>query len=90
MRHVVGFTKKITEHPFHILEIGDQPVPFNVGQFVKIEPVGNWLQIYQVGTRIYPDQLCTTIVIGDLPPAGALSDGENWSDAADWTVSRGQ
>ncbi|MGV1757487.1 MULTISPECIES: hypothetical protein [Rhizobium] len=90
MRHVVGFTKKITEQPFHILEISDQPVPFSVGQFVKTEPTGNWLQIYQIGTRINDDQLYTTVVIGDLPPAGALSDGENWSEAPDWTGGRRQ
>lgn len=87
MRHVVGFTKKITEQPFHIVEIDSQPAPFNVGQFVKMEPLGDWLQIYQVGTRIYDDQLYTTVVIGDLPPAGALSDGENWSNAAEWSSS---
>lgn len=90
MRHIVGFTKKITEQPFRTVEINDQPAPFNVGQVVKMEPSGDWLQIYQIGTRIYEDQLYTTVVIGDLPPAGALSDGENWSEAPDWTNAQRQ
>lgn len=90
MRHVVGFTKKITEQPFHTIEINGEAAPFNTGQFVKIGPSGDWLQVYQIGPRVYADQLYTTVVIGELPPAGALSDGENWSDAPDWTSARSQ
>lgn len=84
MRHLIGFTKKVTEQPFHLVETDSQSPQFTVGQAVKIEPSANWLQIYQIGTRVYPDELHTTVIVGDLTPAGALSDGENWSGAPDW------
>ncbi|MDE1992949.1 MAG: hypothetical protein KGI75_10625 [Rhizobiaceae bacterium] len=84
MRHLVGFTKKITEPPFYVIETDGHAAVFNVGQFVKIEQSGNWLQIYQIGTQVYLDQLFTTVVVNDPLPAGALGDGENWSDAPDW------
>ena len=85
MRHVVGFTKKITEQPFHIVE--DQTLQFSVGQFVKIEPSDDWLQIYQVGTQVHVDRLYITVIVGDPLPSGSLSKGENWSAAVDWTKS---
>jgi hypothetical protein len=85
MRHVVGFTKKITEQPFHIVE--DQTLQFSVGQFVKIEPSDDWLQIYQVGTQVHVDRLYITVIVGDPLPGGSLSKGENWSAAVDWTKS---
>ncbi|WP_112802059.1 hypothetical protein [Rhizobium sp. SYY.PMSO] len=85
MRHVIGFAKKISEQPFHIVETDSQSPPFAVGQAVKIEAAGGWFQIYQIGTRVYPTELYTTLIVGDLPPAGVLSDGEDWSNAYDWT-----
>jgi hypothetical protein len=85
MRHVVGFTKTITKQPFHIVE--DQSLQFSVGQFVKIAPSDDWLQIYQVGTQVYVDRLYMTVIVGDPLPGGSLSKGENWSAAVDWTKS---
>jgi hypothetical protein len=87
MRHIIGFTKKLTDRPFHVIETEGQASPFTVGQFVKVEPSGDWLQILQIGTQVYVNELYTTVVVGDPPPAGSLSDGENWSDAADWSES---
>ena len=87
MRHIIGFTKKVTEEPFHIVETDGQTTAFNIGQFVKIEQSDSWLQIYQIGTQVYPDRLFTTVVVSAPPPAGALGDGENWSEAPDWPGS---
>jgi hypothetical protein len=87
MRHLVGFTQNITDRPFHVVETEGAASPFNVGQFVKAEPSGDWLQIFQIGTQVYVDELYTTVLVGEPLPAGSLSGGENWSDAADWSES---
>jgi hypothetical protein len=87
MRYVVGFTKNVTEPPFHVVKTTDQPLHLNAGQFVKIDAATDWFQIYQIGTRIFEDRIFTTIVVGEPRPTGTLTNDENWSNAADWAPS---
>lgn len=90
MRHVVGFTTKITESPFYIAEMDGEVAQFSVGQLVKIEPSSTeWLQIYQIGTQVFQDRIYTTIFVGAIQPAGTLNSSDAiWADAPYWTASR--
>ena len=73
MKYFVGFVLQVKDRPHPIIETSAAP-GFSAGQLVRVEQLGQgWFQVQQVYTEILPEQINTTVLLGTLAPAGALS-----------------
>lgn len=64
MRYEIEFYMNGNNAVFHRQEVEAMP-NFASGQLISFPPrVSNWLQIYQVGTKVLPEGFVTTLVLG--------------------------
>ena len=77
MRHFIGFVMQVNDRPHPIIETGGAAPGFSAGQLVRVEQLGQgWFQVQQIYTEILSEQINTTVLLGTLAPAGALSADE--------------
>ncbi len=77
MRYYIGFVLQVTDRPHPIIETDGAAPGFSAGQLVRVEQLGQgWFQVQQVYTEVLPEQINTTVLLGTLAPAGALSADE--------------
>ncbi|WP_426232110.1 hypothetical protein [Pararhizobium sp. DWP3-4] len=77
MRYFVGFALQVKDRPHPIIETDGAAPGFSAGQLVRVEQLGQgWFQVQQVYTEVLPEQINTTVLLGTLAPAGALSADE--------------
>ena len=76
MRYFVGFVLQVKDRPHPIIETGAAP-GFSAGQLVRVEQLGKgWFEVQQLYTEVLPEQINTSVLLGTLAPAGALSADE--------------
>jgi hypothetical protein len=77
VKHFVGFVLQVKDRPHPVIEIDGPASGFSTGQLVRLEHLGQgWFQVQQICTEVRAQQLNTTVVLGTLAPAGALSADE--------------
>jgi hypothetical protein len=77
VRYFVGFVIQVKDHPHPIIEVNGASSGFSAGQLVRVQQLGQkWFQVQQVYTEILSEQINTTVLLGTLAPAGALSADE--------------
>lgn len=77
MRHFIGFVLQVNDRPHPIIETDGAAPGFSAGQLVRVEQLGQgWFQVQQIYTEILSEQINTTVLLGTLAPAGALSADE--------------
>jgi hypothetical protein len=77
VRYFIGFVMQVKDRPHPIIETEGPSPCFSAGQLVRVEQLGDtWFQVQQVYTEILPQQINTTVLLGTLAPAGALSADE--------------
>jgi hypothetical protein len=90
VKHFIGFVMQVEDRPHPIIEVRGATPIFSAGQLVRVEQLGpGWLHVQQVYTEVLPEQLNTTVLLGTLAPAGALSSDEAIAvlDAEDWKTT---
>jgi hypothetical protein len=77
VKYFVGFALQVKDRPHPIIELDGATPGFSAGQLVRVEQLGQgWFHVQQVYTEVLPEQINTTLLIGTLAPAGALSADE--------------
>ncbi|MDW5318486.1 hypothetical protein [Rhizobium sp. PL01] len=77
MNYFVGFVMQVKDKPNPIVNFGGSAPGFSAGQLVRVEQLGQgWFQVQQVYIEVLPGQINTTVLLGTLAPAGALSADE--------------
>lgn len=77
MKYFVGFVLQVKDRPHPIIEIDGSGPSFTAGQLIRVEQLGQgWFQVQQVYAEVLPGQINTTVLLGTIAPAGALSADE--------------